>query len=168
MEKVRDVNEEKKNFEEVKEIGKKYLEDKGFPNMKETYYMKKDNIVTINYAYEDGNVLVYPDLIKLKIALDNGEIIGIEATGYLNSHTNRTYPENIINIEEAKEKLNPKLNIESERLSVIPTKWKTEIYAYEFKGKVEEKEFLVYINAETGKEEDILVILDTPDGVLTM
>ncbi len=168
MEKVRDVNEEKKNFEEVNEIGKKYLEDKGFPNMKETYYMKKDNIITINYAYEDGNVLVYPDLIKLKIALDNGEIIGIEATGYLNSHTNRTYPENIISIEEAKEKLNPKLNIESERLSVIPTKWKTEIYAYEFKGKVEEKEFLVYINAETGKEEDILVILDTPDGVLTM
>ena len=168
MEKVRDVNEEKKNFEEVNEIGKKYLEDKGFPNMKETYYMKKDNIITINYAYEDGNVLVYPDLIKLKIALDNGEIIGIEATGYLNSHTNRTYPENIISIEEAKEKLNPKLNIESERLSVIPTKWKTEIYAYEFKGKVEEKEFLVYINAETGKEEDVLVILDTPDGVLTM
>lgn len=167
-EKTRNVEKENKDFNEVNEIGKKYLAEKGFPNMKETYYTKLDNVITINYAYEDNNVLVYPDLIKLKIALDNGEILGMETTGYLNSHTQRTYTENIISIEEAKKSLNSKLNISSERLCIIPTKWKTEIYCYEFKGKVEEKEFLVYINAETGKEEDILVILDTPNGVLTM
>ena len=28
-------------------------------------------------------------------------------------------------------------------------------------------DFLVYINAETGAEENILVIIDTPNGVLT-
>ena len=28
-------------------------------------------------------------------------------------------------------------------------------------------EFLVYINTETGKEEDVLVIIDTPGGILT-
>lgn len=168
MEKTRDVKEDNKSFEEVNEIGKKYLAEKGFPNMKETYYTKLDNMVTINYAYEDNGVLIYPDLIKVKIALDNGEILGIETTGYLNSHTERTYNENIITAEEARKSLNSKLNILSERLSIIPTKWKTEIYCYEFKGKIEEKEFLVYINAETGKEEDILVILDTPNGVLTM
>ena len=36
-----------------------------------------------------------------------------------------------------------------------------------FKGKVEDNEFLVYINAQTGKEEDILLIVNTPDGTLT-
>lgn len=168
MEKTRAVEKEEKSFEEVNEIGKKYLAEKGFLNMKETYYTKLENVVTINYAYEDNNVLIYPDLIKLKIALDNGEILGIETTGYLNSHTQRNYPNNIISPEKAKESLNSKLNIASERLCIIPTKWKTEKYCYEFKGKVGEKEFLVYINAETGKEEDILVILDTPNGVLTM
>ncbi len=56
--------------------------------MKETYYLKQGGAVTINYAYEQ-NVIVYPDLIKLKIALDNGEILGIETTGYLNNHTER-------------------------------------------------------------------------------
>ena len=30
------------------------------------------------------------------------------------------------------------------------------------------KEFIVYINAETGKEEDILIVLNTPNGVLTI
>ena len=39
---------------------------------------------------------------------------------------------------------------------------------WEFKGKVDDNEFLVYINAENGKEEEILVIKDTPNGVLTM
>ena len=56
----------------------------------------------------------------------------------------------------------------SENMAIIPTEWKTEIFCYEFKGKIEDKEFLVYINVETGKEEDILVILDTPGGTLTV
>jgi len=39
---------------------------------------------------------------------------------------------------------------------------------YEFKGKIDETEFLVYINAENGREENILVIIETPGGILTM
>ena len=42
------------------------------------------------------------------------------------------------------------------------------IITKKFKGKVEEREFLVYINVETGKEEDVLLILDTPNGTLTV
>ena len=60
------------------------------------------------------------------------------------------------------------LTIESEDLAYIPTQFKTEIFCWEFKGKVKDTEFLVYINAETGKEEDILVIKNTPNGTLTM
>ena len=36
-----------------------------------------------------------------------------------------------------------------------------------FKGKVDNTDFLVYINVENGREEDILVIVNTPDGTLT-
>ncbi len=136
--------------------------------MKETYFIKQGNVVTVNYAYNDNGVIVYPDLIKVKIALDNGEILGIETTGYLNSHKEREFTEPQITLEEAKAKINDKLEIMSENMAIIPTEWKTELVCYEFKGKVEEKEFLVYINAETGKEEDILVILDTPGGTLTV
>jgi len=164
----REVHEEKISQDEANEIGKKYLLEKGYGNMKETYYIKRNNIVTINYAFDDSGIIIYPDLINVKVALDNGEILGIEAAGYMNSHTRREYPNKRITIEEAKEGLNKKLNIKSERLSVIPTEWKTEILCYEFIGEIENKEFLVYINVETGKEEDILIILDTPGGKLTM
>ena len=115
-----------------------------------------------------NDVVMYPDLIKVKVALDNGEVLGMETTGYLNNHTQRDIAKVKITKEEAKKNLNKQLIIESEELAVIPTEWKTEILCYEFKGKVDDKEFLVYINAENGREEDILVITNTPNGTLTM
>ena len=71
-------------------------------------------------------------------------------------------------MEDARNKINSNLEIISENRAIIPTEWKTEIDCYEFKGKVQDREFLIYINVQTGKEEDILVILDTPGGTLTV
>ena len=164
----RDVKEDKLSEAEADKKGKEFLDKKGFKNMRETYYIKEGNIVTVNYAYEQNGTIIYPDLIKVKIALDNGDILGIETTGYLNSHTERKLEEAKITLEEAKEKINDKLKITSERKAIIPTKWKTEILCYEFQGRVDDKEFLVYVNVKTGKEENILVILETPGGTLTM
>ena len=93
--------------------------------------------------------------------------MGMETMGYLNNHTIRDIPEIRITKEEAKENLNKNLELTSEDLAIIPTEWKTEILCYEFKGKINDIDFLVYINAKTGKEENILVIIDTPNGILT-
>ena len=67
--------------------------------MMDTYYLSEDNTATINYAYKQDDVIVYPDLIKLKIALDTGEIIGFEAKGYLSSHRVRDIPKPAISME---------------------------------------------------------------------
>ena len=162
------VEQENIGYEEANEKAKEFLEQKGFKNMKQTYYLKNDGVMTINYAYSQDGVLMYPDLIKVKVSLDDGQILGIETTGYLNNHTERDISKVKITKEQAREKLNKKLNIQSEILAVIPTEWKTEILCYEFKGKVEDTEYLVYINAENGEEEQILIITNTPNGVLTM
>lgn len=164
----RNVDAEIISQDEANEKGKQYLESKGFPNMKETYFLKQDGIVTINYAYNQEGVVMYPDLIKVKVALDNGEVLGIETTGFLNNHTIRDLSNVKIDKEQAKATLNKDLELVSEGMAVIPTEWETEILCYEFKGKVEDKEFLVYINAENGREEDILIITNTPNGTLTV
>ena len=163
----RTVDSENISIEEAGKKGIEFLDSHDFKYMIETYYLKEQNVLTINYAYNEDSTVVYPDLIKVKIALDNGEILGIETYGYLNSHTTRKLPLPKITIDEARKKINPNLEITSEGTAIIPTEWKTEIYCYEFKGKVDEKEFLVYINTQTGKEEDILVIINTPGGILT-
>ena len=164
----RTVNSEIISQEEANEKGKEFLNNKGLNNMKETYYLKQDGIATINYAYTQNDVVVYSDLIKVKVALDNGEVLGIETTGYLNNHTQRDTSKVKISKEEAKKTLNKDLEISSEGLAIIPTEYNTEILCYEFKGKVDDREFLVYINAENGREEDILIITNTPNGTLTM
>ena len=163
----RNVTEEKISEQDAVQMGKEYLASKGYPNMQETYYLKENGFITVNYAYKQGDVVIYPDLIKIKIALDNGEIIGLETTGYLNCHYERNIPTAQISMEEARENLSDKIEIKSEGLAIIPTEWNTEIFCYEFKGKVEDIDFIAYINAETGEEEDILIITNTPNGTLT-
>ena len=131
----REIGEEKISDEQAVEIGKNFLNEKGYSNMQETYYLKQDGNIVINYAYNQDNVKVYPDLIKVKIALDNGEIVGIETMGYLNCHHDRQIPKNIISVESAKAKLNPRIEVTSQHLAIIPTEFGSEILCWEITGK---------------------------------
>ena len=164
----RDVSVENLSSDEAKDKGLDFLEKRGIHNMQETYYLKESGVLTVNYAYKQNNVVVYPDLIKLKIALDDGEILGMETSGYLNNHEKRDISKIKITIDKARKVINKDIDIQSEGLAIIPTEWKSEILCYEFKGKIKDTEFLVYVNAETGKEQDILLIVNTPNGTLTM
>lgn len=164
----RKVAEAKISMEEAKQKGLEYLKKIGIDNVKDTYYLTTENMAIINYAAIQDEVIMYPDLIKVKVALDNGQICSVESQGYIFNHTKR---ENILptkTIEEAKSVLNKNIEIQAEDIAVIPTESKNEVLTYEFKGKIDEKEFLIYINANTLEEEKVLLILETPGGVLTM
>lgn len=164
----REVMQENILLEQAKNIGKEYLDRHGFQNMKESYFTNENGILTINYAYVQSGIICYPDLIKVKVALDNGQVLGIETQGYLNSHHEREIPTVNISMQEAESRLNPNLEIISRNVAVIPTDWKTELTAYEFRGKMHDRDFIVYINIENGKEEKIFMILDTPGGTFTL
>ena len=164
----RAIKTNKLSTDEAINVASNFLKTHGYKNMKSTYYMEESGVSTINFAYTEKDVTIYPDLIKVQIAMDNGEIVGFEAAGFLFSHKERDIPAPKITIDMAKSMLNEKLNLVNSGLAIIPTDVKTEVLVYEFKGKVDEREFIVYINAETGAEEDILIILHTPNGILTI
>lgn len=161
-------NEQNLSIDEANQKGLEFLKKLGIDNIKDTYYQKSQNFLIINYAATQDNVILYPDLIKVKVALDDGQICGIEAGGYIFNHVKR---ENIIpkvSIEEAKETINKQIEIISSNIAIIPTEYNTEILTYEFKGKINNMEFLIYINADTKEEEKILLIIDSKNGVLTI
>ena len=164
----RDVNEEKISMEEAENIGLDFLKKIGIDNVKETYYLKTENYALINYAAMQDDVILYPDLVKVKIALDNGEVDSVESQGYIFNHTKRDDITPTISIDEARSKINKKLEIIAEDIAIIPTDSNSEILTYEFKGKIDDREFLIYINAKTSQEERILLILETEGGTLTM
>ncbi|KYH29411.1 germination protein YpeB [Clostridium colicanis] len=165
----RGVNEEKIDVEKAASIGKEYLKKIGYRNMEPTYTIKADNTVTISYVYHENGVAIYPDQIKLKIALDNGDILGIESQQYLISHVDkRDIPKPKISKEEARKKVGKNLKITSTSLAIVPTETDKEVLCYEFVGKCKDDDFIVYINAETGYEQNILQIIKTKDGELTI
>lgn len=170
----REVKNNNINEDDASKEAEEFLNNNGFHNMKKTYYTRNNGVETINYAYEEKNeneeesTIVYPDLIKVKVALDNGEILGMESTGYLNSHTGRNATDIKITKEEAIASINSNLNIENVRLAIIPTEFNSEKTCWEIKGKVGDRDFLVYVNVENGKEEDILMILNSSEGTVAM
>jgi spore germination protein len=151
------------------DIGGKYLQNLGYKNMVSTYSLRYENTAIINYIYKQDNIVIYPDQIKLKIALDDGSIIGIESEKYLVAHEDsRKLSAARISQVDAQSKVSKRLNITTTRLAVIPTETNTEVLCYEFEGNYKTDKFIVYINAETGYEQRIIQIINTPNGELTM
>lgn len=145
-----------------------YLKDHGFGDMKSTYFMQHENSVTFNFAALQNGVVIYPDLIKVTVALDNGEITGVETSGYLMSHRRRDLPAAGISREQARAVLNARLQVQGGNLVLIPVGADEEKLAYEFQGKLGEDNYLVYVNAVDGREENVLKLIETPGGTLTM
>ena len=154
--------------EQAVENAKSFLSAKGYENMKESYYSTQDGICTVNFAYENEGVICYPDLIKLSVSLETGNIISFDARGYIMNHTDRPPVQSKISADEAKMSVSDYLTVMSSRLAVIPTDYKTEKTAYEFHCKTpDEQEVLVYIDVLTAKEDDILLLLYSDGGILT-
>jgi len=154
------------------DIGLKFLNDRGIKDMIPTFSQKSDNTMVINYVFTQnngqGNVVIYPDQIKVKIALDNGDIVGVEAEKYLVAHNARDLKKAKMNVDQARAKASAKVQITNTRLAIIPLLSKKEVFCYEFVGKKDDTTYIVYINAENGNEENILQIIDTPEGQLAM
>lgn len=162
------VKEQNMSVDEAKKRGMEFLNKLGIDNMIETYYQKTENMIVINYAATQAGVILYPDLIKVKISLDDGKVYGVEAAGYIFNHTTRNNLKPSISQEKAKSILNSSLEIISSDMALIPTESNSEILTYEFKGKIDNREFLIYINADNAREEKVLLVIDNKNGVLTM
>lgn len=143
-----------------------YLDRIGYSNMKESYYSISDGICTINFAYVLDGVLCYPDLIKVSVALDNGDVTGVDARGYLMNHAARSLGQPALDRDTAAKSVSESLRIESSRLAIIPTDSMGEKYCYEFKCKGENGEdVLIYIDTTTGQEDNILILTYSDNGI---
>lgn len=166
MRNPRSIQNRELSIEEAQDYAIKYLKEKGFEAMEPNYYLEYDGGVLFNFVYNQDDIRIYPDLVKVKVALDTGEVVGFDASTYYLNHQNRKLGRAAISADEAREKLRVKFNIDSTRLAIIP-KGKEEILCYEFKGKYNDADFIIYINAMNAKEEQILQIIKNENGTLT-
>ncbi len=165
----REVANAKLSVLEAGDQGALFLRQRGFDEMERIYYENRGNIAVFNFAATQGEVILYPDQIKVSVALDNGQIIGIDASNYWLAHKNRQLPQPRLTEAQAKAKLSPKLEeISPGRLALIPKTVDREELTYEFQGSLGNDIFLIYIDAVTGEEEKVLRVIKTDKGILTM
>jgi germination protein YpeB len=154
---------------EAGDIAGRFLEDRGFKNMESTYYETRDEVAVYNYAATQGGVILYPDQIKVTVALDNGQVTGFDATNYWMAHGKRNLSQPKLTVAQAREKLSSRLeDVTPGRLALIPKTVDSEVLTYEFQGRLDKDVFLVYIDALTGEEVRLLKVIKTNNGVLTM
>lgn len=165
---TRPLGNQSVGIDQAREKAKKFLDDRGFGEMQPTYSQQQGNAATFNFAAVQDGVALYPDLVKVTVALDNGQVTGVEASGYLMSHTSRELPQPGVSAEKAKAAINRRLEVAGGKLALIPAGVDDEKLAYEFQCKLDGETYLVYVNALDGREENILKLIETPGGVLTM
>ncbi len=153
------------SIDQCKEKAKAFLQERGFGEMEESYYQIYNGLAVINYAAVQDGVLLYPDLVKVQVRMDTGDVVGLEANNYWMNHRQRTLVAPKLTQEQAKELVSDRLEIQKTRLCLIPFK-NEEKQCYEFTATWNDEQYMVYIDVETGEERDILKVIDSSAGPL--
>ena len=146
-----------------------FLEEHGYRDMAPSYFLEGDGILTVHFAPVLDGVYCYPDLVKVGVALDNGDVVSFEAHGYLMKHGAREPAAPAVSADQAAERVDSSLTILSRQLALIPTGGEYEVLCHEFKCQnADGGHVLVYVNAATGQQERILLLLEDENGTLVI
>ena len=165
----RPVGEAALSRKEGVEQAASFLDAHGYQDMAPSYFLEGDGILTVHFAPVLDGVYCYPDLVKVGVALDNGDVVSFEAHGYLMNHGAREPAAPAVSADEAAERVDPSLTVLSRQLALIPTGGEYEVLCHEFKCQnADGGHVLVYVNAATGQQERILLLLEDENGTLVI
>ena len=165
----RPVGEAALSRKEGVEQAASFLDAHGYQDMAPSYFLEGDGILTVHFAPVLDGVYCYPDLVKVGVALDNGDVVSFEAHGYLMNHGAREPAAPAVSADEAAERVDSSLTVLSRQLALIPTGGEYEVLCHEFKCQnADGGHVLVYVNAATGQQERILLLLEDENGTLVI
>lgn len=151
----REVSQSNISLNEAAEKAKNYLIDQNFKDLELFESAQYDHVGVFTFVAVQDGVRVYPDSIRVKVALDEGDIIGFSANDYLIAHHKRTIPKPAIPFEQARGKVNPSVKVMEHRLAIINDDIGEEALCYEILGVINNDTYRIYINALDGSEEKV-------------
>lgn len=141
-----------------------FVKKLGYDNLESVWASDYAGNVYVNLAPNIGGVIYYPDLVKVIVARDNGEILGLETMSYLANHTERDLPSPKLTAEQARARVSDKLDIVEVQLCLIPVGIKNETLAWEVSGTWNDLKYFVYIDAQDGEEVEMFRVIDSEQG----
>ncbi len=155
---------DKISMEEGEKIALNFAKENQIENAVCVWSDTLENCGYFNITPTENNIILYPDLVKVKVDMSSGVVIGYDSATYFTNHTKRLFPPVKISKETAKKTLPKNYQISKGRLVLAPLDYSREILCWEFEGEKDGEQYYFYINAENGKEENILKVIKTEDG----
>lgn len=159
----RTIHKQKLSLHDAGQRAAAFLKAAGFKGKFDLFDSSQyDNIGIFDFVTIQNGIRMYPESIKIKVALDNGSIVGFSANDYLKSfQTKRKLPSPKITEQGARRKINPNLKVMEARKAVITNDLNQDVVCYEFLGVMNEDTYRIFINAENGQEEEIQKLKNT-------
>ena len=158
--------EQKLSVEDCAARAAAFLQSRGYGEMEQNHIRVYDGLCVINFVAVQDGVLLYPDLVKVQLRMDTGEVVGLEANNYLINHTRRDNLIPVYSKMQALQQVSPHLNATDARLCLIPHLGEERL-CYEVPGTYADNEYRVYIDALTGEEVEILMMMEDAEGQLS-
>lgn len=146
--------------EKVQDIAISFASKVGFGELIATWVEVKDNIAYINLAPMQNEVVLYPDLVKVKVDMFNQNVVGFEARNYAFNHVEREI-NSTVSLREAEKELGFDYKILNTRKAVIALEDENEVVAYEFCCDRIDGLFYYYVDANSGRLVKILKVVDS-------
>lgn len=162
----KDCSKDNTSVQQCVILAEEFLSKTGFKNMTCVWSYSSGATEYLNFAYEQDGIIVYPDLVKVKVCKERGVVSGIDADNYFMNHTDRKIDEPKYTIEQAYDKVSKEIKVLSSSVAVIPTGGGNERLAYEFIGEKDGDTFYIYLDANTLKQCDIFKVVETEQGRL--
>ena len=144
---------------EAGQIAIDFAEKLGFQNMQVVWSATAHGHTYVNLAPVVEGIILYPDLVKVKI--DGDKVVGFDSAHHAYNHRDRHLPKPAIGEDEARKNLSV-TPVRSGRLALIPDGGEKETLCYEYECEAEGTYF-IYIDALTGAETEILYVIDDVD-----
>ncbi len=161
-------NQENYTIDEAKEIAKNFTKLAGVDMMECVWSDIVSGDAYINLAPVKDNIILYPDLIKVKVDLNTGNVVGYEASSYFTNHTTRQLEKAQISKEVAESKVPKMYQRKETRLVLAPLDYNREVLCYETTCTKDGDTYYIYVNAISGLVENILKTVETDNGNLLL
>lgn len=159
-----DSEEAALDISSAQEIAVKFAKDNGIENPLVVWTDEQGDNAYFNIAPTQNGVVLYPDLVKVKIDLTQGTVIGYDAVSYFTNHEPRVLPKATADREKARAQVPKGFVIVAERVVLAPLEYNRQELCYEFAATKDEHEYYFYINAVNGQTENILRVIETENG----
>lgn len=139
------------SVEEGEEYAKKFVQKLGYGETEVVWRENYGDTAVYNFTPTVHGTVIYPDIFKVKVALDNGDILSFEGKSYVMCNTEREVGYARLSKDDVQVNLKDGFITESDRLCVISV-GREEFLAWEFYGTYRDMKYAVYFDAQEGKE----------------